>query len=63
MTSPQPQWRKSSYTNMTDNGECVETADLGGGIRGIRDSKNPGLGNLTLPTTAFADLVRHVKSL
>lgn len=33
---PNPVWRKSSYT---DNGTCVEMADLGHGIVGVRDSK------------------------
>jgi hypothetical protein len=31
-----PNWRKSSFT---DNGTCVELADLGGGIVGVRDDK------------------------
>ena len=33
----QPQWRKSSYSG--DQGNCVELADLGDGIVGVRDSK------------------------
>lgn len=31
-----PTWRKSSFS---DNGHCVELADLGDGLIGIRDSK------------------------
>jgi hypothetical protein len=31
-----PMWRKSSFT---DNGTCVEMADLGDDIIGVRDSK------------------------
>ncbi len=54
-----PNWRKSSYT--TADGECVEVADLGPTKIGLRDSKNTGLGYLTLPTYAFRDLLTHLK--
>ncbi|MGN9781793.1 DUF397 domain-containing protein [Nonomuraea sp. ZG12] len=33
-------WRKSTYSG-SDGGNCVEIADLSGGRRGVRDSKNP----------------------
>lgn len=39
-------WRKSTYS---DNGKCVELADLGDDIVGVRDSK---LGNDS-PTLRF----------
>ncbi|HMG45461.1 MAG TPA: DUF397 domain-containing protein [Acidimicrobiales bacterium] len=39
-------WRKSTFSN---NGSCVELADLGDGIVGVRDSK---LGN-TSPILRF----------
>lgn len=32
-----PVWRKSSYSGT--NGDCVELANLGDGIIGVRDSK------------------------
>ncbi|WP_433731116.1 DUF397 domain-containing protein [Nocardia sp. CA-129566] len=32
-------WFKSSYSE--SNGQCVEVAFLGGGMVGVRDSKNP----------------------
>lgn len=36
------QWRKSTYSVDTTTGsECVEVADLDGGARAVRDSKNP----------------------
>jgi hypothetical protein len=33
-------WRKSTLSG-PDGGNCVEVAELPGGRRGIRDSKNP----------------------
>ncbi|MGH3795916.1 MAG: DUF397 domain-containing protein [Pseudonocardiaceae bacterium] len=35
-----PVWRKASYSN-GNGGCCVEVADLDGGYRAIRDSKDP----------------------
>jgi hypothetical protein len=32
-------WRKSTYSS--DDGNCVEVADLDGGARAVRDSKDP----------------------
>lgn len=37
---PVPRWRKASAS--ASNGSCVELADLGDGVVGVRDSK---LGN------------------
>jgi Domain of unknown function (DUF397) len=33
-------WRKSSFSG-GNGGQCVEIADLAGGHRAVRDSKNP----------------------
>ncbi|MFD1546603.1 DUF397 domain-containing protein [Nonomuraea guangzhouensis] len=33
-------WIKSSYSG-SNGGNCVEVAELSGGRRGVRDSKNP----------------------
>ena len=33
-------WHKSTRSG-PDGGECVEVAELSGGRRGVRDSKNP----------------------
>ncbi|MEW2353755.1 DUF397 domain-containing protein [Spirillospora sp. NPDC029432] len=52
-------WRKSSHSG-TDESACVELAALGSGI-GIRDSKDPGAGHLTLSSASFARLVQYVK--
>ncbi|MDB4872853.1 MAG: hypothetical protein JWL97_3857 [Gemmatimonadales bacterium] len=54
-----PLWRKSSRSDTSGN-ECVEVAQLPGNI-GIRDSKNPTGGHLTLESARFAGLVARVK--
>ncbi|MEU6701776.1 DUF397 domain-containing protein [Pseudonocardia sp. NPDC046786] len=36
-------WRKSSFSN-GNNGECVEVADIPGGGRAVRDTKDHGRG-------------------
>jgi hypothetical protein len=54
-------WRKSSRSgNSSEHDDCVEVARLPGTI-GIRDSKTPETGHLSLPVPAFADLVTRVK--
>ncbi|WUI00572.1 DUF397 domain-containing protein [Spirillospora sp. NBC_00431] len=53
------EWRKSSRSNASGN-ECVEIANLSEG-RGIRDSKAPAAGHLTLSAESFAHLVARVK--
>jgi Domain of unknown function (DUF397) len=57
--SSNPTWRKSTHSG-TQQGDCVEVADLGG-IIGIRDSKAPDAGHLAVPAEHFADLVARVK--
>ncbi|WUH98181.1 DUF397 domain-containing protein [Spirillospora sp. NBC_00431] len=52
-------WRKSSHSG-PEQGDCVEVADLTSGI-GVRDSKNPDLGHLTLTPQAFGDLLALAK--
>jgi Domain of unknown function (DUF397) len=54
-----PVWRKSSRSN-TQGNECVELADLGTKV-GVRDSKTPAAGHLTLAPEAFAALVTRLK--
>ena len=39
--TPEPTWRKSSYSGST-GGQCVEVAACADGLVRIRDSKNPG---------------------
>ena len=52
-------WRKSSRSG-NNGGACVEVARLEAGI-GLRDSKNPQGGHLTVPAEAFAALLTHLK--
>ncbi|TDD93010.1 DUF397 domain-containing protein [Actinomadura rubrisoli] len=54
------QWRKSSYSG-GESGQCVEVAQASA-LVGIRDSKNPQAGHLTVDRAAFAALVSQVKS-
>ncbi|MER6813757.1 DUF397 domain-containing protein [Spirillospora sp. NPDC000708] len=54
----QARWRKSSYSG-GDEGECVEVADLNGHV-GVRDSKNPDAGHLTLTRRDFAALLTRL---
>ncbi|MEV4252147.1 DUF397 domain-containing protein [Spirillospora sp. NPDC049652] len=48
-------WRKSSYSG-TEQSECVELADLVD-VVGLRDSKAPEMGHLTLSRSALAELL------
>jgi hypothetical protein len=55
------QWRKSTYSSGDSGTECVELATVGGGI-GVRDSKDPDGGQVTVDRAAFADLLARVRS-
>lgn len=57
--SSNPAWRKSTYSGVQE-GNCVEVADLGDTV-GLRDSKAPDAGHLTVSATCFADLVARVR--
>lgn len=49
-------WRKSSYSG-SSGGDCVEVAGLDLDLApriGVRDSKTPGSGSLTLSRTAWS---------
>ncbi|QFG24757.1 DUF397 domain-containing protein [Actinomadura sp. WMMB 499] len=53
-------WRKSSHSDTSGN-ECVEVADLAVGL-GVRDSKNPEGGHLTVSRRTFATLLSRIKA-
>jgi hypothetical protein len=55
-------WRKSSYSGGGDEGgqDCVEVAAMHG-LVGLRDSKAPGAGHLTLSPAGFGDLLTRLK--
>ncbi|MET9759306.1 DUF397 domain-containing protein [Streptomyces sp. NPDC006372] len=55
------QWRKSSYSG-SSGGECVEVAHLGTPGVGVRDSKNPEAGILTLSPEAYVAFVGYVSA-
>jgi hypothetical protein len=56
-----PVWRKSSHSGV-QQGDCVEVADLGSGLVGIRDSKHPDLPHLTVTSAALGGLVTWIRS-
>jgi hypothetical protein len=56
----QAAWRKSSWSSM--NGNCVEFAELRGGLVGIRDTKNGGHGPvLVLDSATWRSFIDTVK--
>jgi hypothetical protein len=55
------QWRKSTHSSVTGQTDCVELARLPHAV-GVRDSKAPGAGHITLPPRPFADLLTRIKS-
>lgn len=53
-----PTWHKSSYSSLS-GGECVEAAQLGP-VVGVRDSKDPAYGHLTLSTSSWSALTQSL---
>jgi hypothetical protein len=57
-----PVWRKSTHSGTGGSqSDCVEVAALADNI-GLRDSKAPEAGHVTLPSGTFADLVIRIKA-
>ncbi|HEU5025832.1 MAG TPA: DUF397 domain-containing protein [Spirillospora sp.] len=55
----QPVWRKSTHSGGHE-GDCIEIGDLNDHI-GVRDSKNPDAGHLTLTRRDFAALLTRLR--
>ncbi|WP_433146418.1 DUF397 domain-containing protein [Actinomadura nitritigenes] len=56
------QWRKSSYSGGANDNQCVELGRLAPEVGiGVRDSKNPDGGHLTLTPTQFTDIIDQLK--
>ena len=53
-------WRKSSFSNGT-GGACVEVADLGNGMWGVRDSKDSQGPVLRFPVQAWQAFALEVR--
>ncbi len=53
-------WRTSSFSG--NNGVCVEVADLDGGYRAVRDSKNPAGPALTFTAAEWAAFTTGVRA-
>jgi hypothetical protein len=53
-------WRKSSHSGGATDEACVELAALPEGV-GVRDSKDPEGGRLTVSGDAFGSLLRRIK--
>jgi hypothetical protein len=53
-------WRKSGYSQTDGATDCVEVADLVCVI-GVRDSKNPEGGRLSVSRAEFGGLLRRIK--
>ncbi|WP_156721843.1 DUF397 domain-containing protein [Streptomyces apocyni] len=63
MTTEDPQWFTSSYSN--NGGQCIEVAANLAASRGVvpvRDSKNPTGPVLDFPADSFASFVAGVKA-
>lgn len=54
-------WRKSVRSGPEANTNCVELARLNGTV-GVRDSKAPQIGNLSVSRVHFRKLIETVKS-
>ena len=54
-------WRKSTRSGSATDEACVELAALSGGV-GVRDSKDPDGGRLTVTGDQFSCLLERIKA-
>ncbi|MBO2458007.1 DUF397 domain-containing protein [Actinomadura violacea] len=54
------QWRKSTHSGGVNDEHCVQLGRLDQAI-GVRDSKDPDGGHLSLTSAQFADLIARIK--
>jgi hypothetical protein len=54
------QWRKSSYSGMVNDSACVELGRLSDSV-GLRDSKHPESGHLSLSREVFSRLLTELR--
>ncbi len=52
------EWRKSTYSAV--DGDCVEVADVDGGYRAVRDSKDPAGPVLEFMGTEWSEFISGV---
>ena len=62
VATTEARWVKSSYSGNDAQGICVEAAVLSDGV-GIRDSKDVGLGHLTVRAASWGLLIGAVKAV
>ncbi|MCP2339425.1 DUF397 domain-containing protein [Actinomadura rupiterrae] len=55
-------WRKSSYSGGADDEQCIELGRLAATV-GLRDSKNPSVGHLSLTVAEFGGLVERIRQV
>lgn len=60
---PSVRWRTSSYSG-ENGGTCVQlgSLDAAKGVVGVRDSKDPDQGHLTLSPESFSGLILGIQS-
>lgn len=61
MSSAELRWFKSSYSDSSEPGDCVEVATTPATIH-IRDSKTPETNHLTVAPTTWANFLTHLST-
>lgn len=59
--APAGVWRKSSYSGGSGSSNCVEVAGTPPGAAGVRDSKDPAAGVVTIDAAAWRNLLAAIK--